>query len=126
MTVSAQVIDVLDAICEKFGIAIDWTAANVLPYVQELAGKFVSYEVATSIAWIILAIIPAATAWILCYVGYKKDIEDLFFTALMAGFFFTVGAVLIIAIQAFDLVACGVFPEKILLREIKEFLAAVK
>lgn len=126
MTVSAQVIEVLDAICEKFGIAIDWTAANVLPYIQELAGKFVAYEVATSIAWIILAVIPAVIGWVICYIGRKKDIDDLFYPGIVIGVAFTIVALLVIAVQAFDLVACGVFPEKILLRDIKEFLATVK
>ena len=58
MTVSSQIIEVLDSLCEKAGIAIDWTAENVLPYIQELAGKFVSFEAATSIAWILLVVIP--------------------------------------------------------------------
>lgn len=31
---SVEVIKVLDALVEKFGIAIDWTSANVLPYLQ--------------------------------------------------------------------------------------------
>lgn len=29
---SEEVIKILDTIAEKFGLAIDWTSANVLPY----------------------------------------------------------------------------------------------
>lgn len=29
---SEEVIKILDALAEKFGLAIDWTSANVLPY----------------------------------------------------------------------------------------------
>lgn len=36
MTVSEQIISVLDALCEKFGIAINWTEENVIPYVEIL------------------------------------------------------------------------------------------
>lgn len=32
MQVSDQIIQVLDAICDKFGLAVDWTSTNVLPY----------------------------------------------------------------------------------------------
>lgn len=32
MTVSDQIINVLDALCEKFGLVIDWTSENVVPY----------------------------------------------------------------------------------------------
>lgn len=39
ITLSDQIISVLDALCEKFGIAIDWTSQNVIPYIQLLAKK---------------------------------------------------------------------------------------
>lgn len=50
MTVSNQIIAVLDAICEKFGIVIDWTASNIMPYLQDLCKRIVTYEIATSVA----------------------------------------------------------------------------
>ena len=52
MTVSEQIIQVLNALCEKFGLVIDWTSANVIPYLGELCGKLVNYEIWTSVAWI--------------------------------------------------------------------------
>lgn len=54
VTVSDQIIQVLDALCNKFGLAIDWGAQNVLPYAQELMGKMVSYELWTSVMWIVV------------------------------------------------------------------------
>lgn len=36
---SQEIIKVLDNLCEKFGIAIDWTSQNVKPYLQELFCK---------------------------------------------------------------------------------------
>ena len=30
MTVSEQIIQVLDALCEKFGLVIDWTSENAI------------------------------------------------------------------------------------------------
>ena len=57
MTISSQIIEVLNDICKKFGIAIDWSQENILPYLQELAGKYISWEIATSVAWLIGAAI---------------------------------------------------------------------
>ena len=55
MTVSSEIIEVLDYLGEKFGIAIDWTSNNVLPYLQTLADKFIKWEISTSIVWIVIA-----------------------------------------------------------------------
>ena len=49
MTVSSEIIEVLDYLGEKFGIAIDWTSNNVLPYLQALVDKFIKWEISTSI-----------------------------------------------------------------------------
>lgn len=57
MKVSEQIISVLNALCEKIGIAVDWTAANVLPYMQDLCGRLVTYSIASNIAAIIFLII---------------------------------------------------------------------
>lgn len=64
-TVSDQIIQVLDALCDKFGLAIDWGAQNVLPYAQELMGKMVSYKLWTSVMWIVVFAIFMALRHIL-------------------------------------------------------------
>ena len=51
MTVSEQIIQVIDALCEKFGIVVDWTNENVFPYLETLCEKLIAYEIATSIVW---------------------------------------------------------------------------
>lgn len=48
MIMSEEIIKVLDYITEKLGVAIDWTAENALPYVEELIGKFVTYNIVKS------------------------------------------------------------------------------
>ena len=54
MSFSSQFIEVLDALCAKFGIVIDWTSQNVMPYLTDLATRLVSYEIWTSAAWIVI------------------------------------------------------------------------
>lgn len=53
MTVSEQIIQVLDALCEKFGLVVDWTNANIVPYLTELCARVCTYEIASSIFWLI-------------------------------------------------------------------------
>ena len=31
---STEIIKILDAICDKFGLVIDWTSQNVTPYMR--------------------------------------------------------------------------------------------
>lgn len=48
MSFSSQFIEVLDALCAKFGIAVDWTSQNVVPYLTDLAARIITYEISTS------------------------------------------------------------------------------
>ena len=54
---STQIIEVLNDICEKFGVAVDWTSKNVQPYLKELMMKCVNYKLATVIVWLVVGII---------------------------------------------------------------------
>ena len=53
---SEEIIKVLDYLGEKFGVAIDWTQENVLPYLQDLLSRFAGYRIAISVFWVIAAI----------------------------------------------------------------------
>lgn len=46
---SNEIIKILDDLAKRFGIAIDWTAENVLPYLKELFSRVVKYEIVQSI-----------------------------------------------------------------------------
>ena len=48
MEVSDQIIKVLDEVGKRFGLAIDWTQQNIVPYLQELSHKIINYEIWTS------------------------------------------------------------------------------
>ena len=63
MSFSSQFIEVLDALCAKFGIVIDWTSQNVVPYLTGLAARIITYEIWTSAAWIVIAAILFLIAW---------------------------------------------------------------
>ena len=124
MTVSSEIIEVLYYLGEKFGIAIDWTSNNVLPYLQALVDKFIKWEISTSILWIAIAIfIIAIIIGLMNLKGVREANEDccdgmLWIPAsiIILGFF------IVICVQIFDIIECNVFPEKVLYDFIKTML----
>ena len=76
MSFSSQFIEVLDALCEKFGIAVDWTSQNVMPYLTDLATRLVNYEIWTSVAWIVILGVAFVAIWKLTKNARKDDSFD--------------------------------------------------
>ena len=77
MEISNQVIEVLDAVCDKFGIAIDWTSNNVIPYVEQLGNKIVAYDIYMSIMWLVVGcVIPLTVAIFIKKFLNKKKLES--------------------------------------------------
>ena len=104
MQVSDQIIQVLDYIGKKLGLTIDWTSENVLPYVQTLCDKYINWEIATSIIWIVIGVACIILSLILIIKFWDDDFGGIFFMILGIG-------ITIIGYQAFDIVKCIYFPE---------------
>ena len=51
-----KIIETLDYLGEKIGIAIDWTAENVYPQVLDFMARYKTYEIVTDIIWILIAL----------------------------------------------------------------------
>lgn len=130
MTMSDQIIAVLDNLCTKFGIAIDWTSENVLPYVMELAGKFIKYEIVTSIVWcvvisVLLFVAFKAYKWF--HTKHKEytldtglEIADMAFAIILSAMI--IAAIFTIPKEIFDIVTCITFPEKAIFEYIKPMI----
>lgn len=131
---SDQIIAILDDLSKRLGIAVDWTSTNVWPYAKELMQKIVRYELATSIAWIIISVICI----LLSIMAYKyllkhpkkfivmdeyddesNHIRILFYIILNAIIFIFI---LIILRQSFDVIKCLTFPERVVFEYIKDIL----
>lgn len=122
MNVSEQIINVINALCEKFGIAIDWTADNVLPYIETLCGKFIKWEIYTSIFYMVLWVILAGIVWLISIPLSKKakksDWDEYDATSFFATIVICVAVMLtIVAIcnlgkQSYDIIEAVTFPEK--------------
>lgn len=117
MTVSEQIIQVLNALCEKFGIVIDWTSANVIPYLGTLCGKLVSYEIWTSVAWMAFMVVLSIIGIIVAKVLYEKirdafEVDDFWqipvVTCLTVVWLATI---VVLGTQVMDIIKCVTFPE---------------
>ena len=122
MNVSGQIIEVLNDLCKKFGMAIDWSSENVLPYLNELCGRFINFEIYTSIFWMILILVICMICWIVFIATFKgaKAVEwdDCYFitiinvVALIAGIALFIISMIVIGAQAFDIIEAKYLPEK--------------
>lgn len=68
---SEEIIKVLDNLAQKFGIAIDWTNQNILPYLQDLMGRYISLQNSYAIVWIVISIIMIIGSIILIKICLK-------------------------------------------------------
>ena len=124
MTFSEQTFSILDYLCQKFGIVIDWTSDTIWPMVEMLAGKYIKWEIASSIVWIVIFMM----GFIACLWGIKtikKHLSDSYIDEMWILFcvFLGLGAlgfVAGVATQAFDITRCFVFPELELFEFLKE------
>lgn len=130
MSVSDQIIAVINDLCAKFGIAIDWTADNVMPYIEDLCARYIQFEIQTSIAWIILFTVVTAFAglvWAIAgIVAAKCDYNDVAdYTSCIAMWAFwgaLIIGVVVSMVQAYDIIACNTVPEKVILEYIQTLI----
>ena len=120
------IIEVLNYLGDKFNMAVDWTGSNVLPYVKELADKFVKWEIKTSVAWIVIAAVIAILSWIPCIVFARMDEEECaVIVGTLAGCVAIV-AIIVVCVQVFDIIECNTFPEKALYEYITDYIDTSK
>lgn len=123
MTVSKQIIEVLDALCNKFGVVIDWTSQNVIPYVEMLMRKFIIFEIATSIMYIVFFVALFAISYPITKRWCKKaSSAEIYWCDCLETWIAIVGIVITcltgltcligIPVQTYDIIEAITFPEK--------------
>lgn len=110
MNFSEQFIQIMDEVSKKFGITVDWTAQNVMPYLNDLLGRFVKYEVYTSLMWLVIGVIVfilsiKAVRW-----SWKSENDCEGFIAFMIGLA-AIGFIMITT-QTLDIIQVKTIPEK--------------
>lgn len=122
---SDEIIKLLDDLGQRFGIAIDWSSQNVMPYFQDLMSRYINYEVMTSVVWIVVALIviiglsigiPAINKYA------NKVLEEDYYSdwdfgkwVVICIFIIIIGCfVLCVICQVSDIVTCYTIPEKMI------------
>lgn len=124
---SEEIIKVLNDLGEKFGIAIDWTSQNVMPYLQDLASRYITYNNLIAMIQIVISVI-LTTIGIVCIIKLIKwtkkdeycDEELLCFGILGSLFIIALGIGLIIG-NTMGIIQNVCMPELTILDYIKNF-----
>ena len=131
MQVSEQIIAALDNLAQRFGVAIDWSRENVLPYVQELAAKYIKWEIGASIMCLIFGIlcIAGCVVGLICTYKYRcKHCDDWEYTGVCTGLFIAASITCgVIGIawsfnEVLDIIRCYAFPELQIIHYIQGFM----
>ena len=114
---SDAIIKVLNELCDKFGIAIDWTSDNVVPYLQDLMVRYSKYICYTSIMWLVIGLIIMVVFAVLLYKHLKQDYAE-GFIAFLLGCGILLGAWDVVN-QVIDIIEITTIPEKAIIEDIR-------
>ena len=104
-------LKVIEFLGEKFGIAIDSTNKNLVPYLQELGGNIVAYVRAISCMWLIVGILLIIGGIVLVIVGCKMNWEVFHWIGMICA---VAAGVVFIIYYTDKIITCDTFPEKVI------------
>lgn len=132
-----EIIKVIDKLCQQFGIVIDWTDQNILPYLQELAYRYVHYKIVFYSIWAIIGLILVIISIVICkkFFGKSKNERyDFFYEEfyddheclctvlwIIAIVLFIAGLIIVIP-MTFYIAECITIPEKVIFDYVSSLL----
>lgn len=128
---NSEIIEALELLSEKWGLAIDWTSKNVVPYLQGLMDRVIKYEFITSVFYLMLgvAFVASMKGWLKLIAYLRKKEEDEQEDYEISKVFSTMGMVAcivlgiaIILCQLGDITKCVILPETIFLRYLRSYM----
>lgn len=126
---SEEIIKVLDNLAQRFGIVIDWTSQNIMPYIQNLMGRYMQYHIASIILALILEIMGIFIFIKVLKSALNKKKDDKYWEWFVEGIYYTIplmilGIVLAILIPVtIDTLLQDIFiPEVTMLNYIKSLM----
>lgn len=131
MTMSQQIIEVLDHIGDQIGIAVDWSQENLFPWIQDLSNRIVVYEINTSLAWIFIMLVPTCIIAAISYKVYKnaskkekitESDECAFGVCIVLLLIFGVVTIFVSASQILDIIEATTIPEKVILKFLQSYM----
>lgn len=128
-SISEQIITIINDVCQKFGVAIDWTAENVMPYIEDLCSRYIQFEIHTSIAWIICCAavtLLAGIIWAISAIVNAHSYGDLSkctqYVSICVFWIALVVTILVGMCQVYDIIECYNLPEKVIIEYIESLI----
>lgn len=128
---SDEIIKILDALAEKFGIMVDWSQQNIQPYLQDLMHRVIQYNLATGVIWVIFYI----SIMVICLFIIKKNnkkfrfdkygcIEGSFLNLIyvVISYILLITFVILFPFEIENICQCVFLPEKIIINEIQSIM----
>ena len=75
MTISSEITSILNDLGSRLGVVVDWSSANVVPYVQELVSRIAKLTIANNAIAIGFGVLSLIIAWVLGRYLYKNRDE---------------------------------------------------
>ena len=116
-----QIIKILNDLSSRMGVAVDWTAENIVPYLQDLGTRIATYVFWSKIIGICILVVLSIIAAIVCIVVLKKinfnveyyeTKESVAVICLIISGIMIVGSLIAIPMMAVDAVEAKYLPEK--------------
>ena len=126
-----EIIKILDALAEKFGIMVDWSQQNIQPYLQDLMHRVIQYNLATSVIWVIFYISIMAICLFIIKKNNKKFRFDKYgciegsFSSLIyviVSYILLITFVILLPFEIENICQCVFLPEKIIINEIQSIM----
>lgn len=119
---SDEIIKLLNDLGQRFGIVIDWSSENVMPYLQDLMSRYINYEIITSIVWLIVLVVCCigmviAILRLIKYERERNESDCIVWPTLVVVIFMVMIIFCLIGIgcQINDLIICNTIPEKMII-----------
>ena len=129
MSISDQIIAIINDLCQKFGIAIDWTAQNVMPYIEDLCKRYIQFEISTSIMWIVgcaSVTLIAGIIWAISVIvdahSCSETADNIRFCSMFIFWMAFVVTIIVGMFQAYDIIECYNLPEKVIIEYIQSLI----
>lgn len=109
MTFNEYLMELIDNFAKGMGVVIDWTSNNVIPYIQDLLNRYVSYQITMCSIGAGLSFLGVITTIILIRLTYLLiEREKPVFIATMIGAIvigvFSIQGLIILVPQLFELI----------------------
>ena len=147
MNFSEQVISILDDLSKRFGVVVDWSSENILPYAQDLCTRMTKYELVKHISTLIILIImmiigitllgKVFSEWKNIKKGKLENNDSIYFervqyrgieltgigwTFIIVGSIIMLITVMCIPCCIEDIIECVYLPEKVIIDTIQGYL----